>query len=549
LAAGASSLVWQVLPYPTAATPDLAPPFLIDTGTLPLDAGATTGEFTIDFRPYLVPGPMSAAIGDTATITGQLASSLFPGSSPSVTAGSPSPTGAAGGSAAPAAIGAIGAIGSLRGSTTSGSAAARLSLGRFLLGSAGRFYIRVIPIVDGVPGSPSAPVTLDVVDPPSLPDLGTAQPADPGSYTIQFSTTLPKSPDPHYARCAIVTKVNQDQYPALSPVDYPAYLKSGKPLCYQPPDDGWSILDAFDAFVDFVADVWDAISSAYDSIKQAVVKVVLAAVPCKAIASDEVCTRIANTALDAALASFGIPPSLPNFDAVVAASRGDLASFVVNAASGLPGVSDACGLADAANQVTSKVETCTELAGDAIDAAVDRVISARSAAASQASGYAWPGVVLAPDPRGQYQPPSVKFTVTRTSDPYVPDECTLSVSLDSVVKDWTFTELQYDQQTRSSWPTDVTRDVSGSPFLPATATIPKLAPGESYTGQVWLTRTSGWYESMDAYMYWHYYESLATVDRSWVLLNQGARVTYHVTSNCTPSVQETDVLPSAGYNG
>ncbi len=55
--ADVKSLVWQVLPYPVGGTPDLAPPFLVDSGTVPVDPGSTSGEFSIDFRPYLVPLP------------------------------------------------------------------------------------------------------------------------------------------------------------------------------------------------------------------------------------------------------------------------------------------------------------------------------------------------------------------------------------------------------------------------------------------------------------------------------------------------------------
>ncbi len=540
--ADVTSLVWQVLPYPVGGTPDLAPPFLVDSGTVPVDPGSASGEFSIDFRPYLVAAPLSQTdIGDTAKLSGAVASSVFGsatgGASAATASASPSPPGAGTGSGV-----------AVPGSFDSATADAQLTRGRFLLGFSGRFYVRIIPIADGTPAPPSAMVTLDVVDPPPPLDLGTpAEVPDPGLLNLSASVTLPRSPDPHYARCALVSRITGD-FVRNPVVDYPAYRDSQQPLCYQPPDDGWSITDAFDAFVEFVGDVWDAISSGYAWIKEKVVELALDAVPCSAIASDDVCKAIATTALDAALTSFGIPPSLPNFDAVVAASKGELSTFVVQAAGSVPGVQDACGFADAAHAVTSKLDNCDELASDAIDAVVAQVVATRSQTTAQTAGQLpWPGVVYTPDPRGQWQPPSVKFTVTRTTDPYQVAECRMTFSLDSVLDDWTWTELKPNKGPGASI-TDVSGTVRGSPFLPATATIPQLQPGQSYSGQLWLTRPAEWTESSYAYIYWHYYESILHPDRSWVLLEPGAHLTFHLTSNCAAEYTQTATLTTSGYN-
>lgn len=213
---------------------------------------------------------------------------------------------------------------------------------------------------------------------------------------------------------------------------YKTALGSGKPMCYEPPsDDGWSPWDVFDAFVEFVSDVWDYVADGIDWVKDKVVDAVLVAVPCKQIASEAVCKGIANTALDAALISVGVPPTLPDFDTVVAGLKGDLATFIVQSAGSIPGVAEACGLAEAGNTVSSKVETCEELAGVAIDEIVEQVKQARSDAAGQASGWAYPGVTFEPDPRGIWQPPAFSLVITRTKDPVLPKTCSFSAWMES----------------------------------------------------------------------------------------------------------------------
>jgi hypothetical protein len=533
--------VVQLLPYPPSNTPDLAPPYLIGQKTLLFGAPTKGGDFTLDLRPYLVPGATSgsASIGDEQLFNQQLAPLFGIG-----TQASPSPKSVfdpnAGGNLA------IGGNVTIGGGTSSvSSSLATVGNGLFPIGFAGHLYVRIIPITGGSPAFPSNPVGFDMVDapPPLVLNVDNGPGTNEGAYTIDFDVTLPKTADDKYLRCAIVKEITDDYVPNLV-INYPAYLASGKPLCYEPPDGGWSLTDAFDAFVEFVADVWDTVADSYTWIKGKVVDAMLIAVPCKQIADDDVCQKIAETALDAALASFGIPPSLPNFDAVVAASKGDLAAFIVDAAGGLPGVAEACGFADAANEVASKVQTCEELAAQAIDQVVAHLEEARSDAAGKASGYAWPGVVLAPDPRGEYQPPSVTYTVKRTADPVLPSTCHMAVSLSSTVHDWHWEELI------AGYPKTAYGDVTGSPFLAATAPIPPLAPGETFTRQVWLTDPAKWTESQDAWEYWYYYKGLADslINRSFVLLQKGAELTFKVSGNCTPVATHSYVLTENGYD-
>ncbi len=520
--ANVSQFAWQILPYSPPKTADLAPPFMIDQGVIAVAPGQTEGEFSIDFNKYFHASVAAFNMNTQQAPQVLLFSGI--GASPSAT---PTPAPTAGASGTGGVFANVGA----------------LALGAF----SNQFYVRLVPIVFNSAMLPSNPVSLDVVEPAEpilINDPHAGEGINENAYTVQWSYTPPVGPDSKYARCALVTAVSSDVPPPWSGL-YNAAKQSGKPMCYEPPsDEGWSPFDVFDAFVEFVADVWDYVADGYAWIKKQVVAAVLTAVPCTQIASQAVCEGIANTALDAALASFGVPPTLPNFDVAIAALKGDLATVIVESAGSIPGVAEACGLAEAGNVVSSKVKTCEELAGVAIDEIVAQIEQARSEAAGKAAGFYYPGVTFEPDPRGIWHAPSFSLTITRTSDPVLPKTCSLGVSMSSTQKGWTFPELH------EGYPKNVTADVSGQPLLAAAMIIPPLAPGESITRQMWLTKPAIWFESWRAEMYFHYYKALLNTDYSeaWALLYAGAELTFHVGSNCAkPSQQGPYVLPKSAY--
>ena len=515
-----SQFAWQILPYSPPGTADLAPPFMIDQGVIAVAGGQSEGEFEIDFNKYFHASVAAFEISNSQAPPVVLFSGI--GGSPTPT---PAPTAGSGGQA-----GVFTNIGAL-------------ALGAF----SNQFYVRLVPIVFNSAMLPSNPVSLDVVEPAApilINDPHAGEGTNENAYTVQWSYTPPVGPDSKYARCALVTAVSSDVLPPWSLI-YKQHLNTGTPMCYEPPsDDGWSPFDVFDAFVEFVADVWDYVADGYSWIKKQVVSAVLAAVPCTQIASQAVCEGIANTALDAALASFGVPPTLPNFDTAIAALKGDLATVIVDSASVIPGVAQACGLAEAGNVVSSKLKTCEELAGVAIDEIVEQLEQARSEAAGKAAGWYQPGVTFEPDPRGIWHAPSFNLTITRTNDPVLPKTCSLSVSMDSTKKGWKYPELW------EGYPKNVTADVKGQPLLAAAMIIPPLAPGESISRQMWLTKPAIWFESWRAELYWHYYKNLLNTDYSeaWALLTAGAELTFRVQSNCAkPSQQGPYVLPKSAY--
>lgn len=96
---------------------------------------------------------------------------------------------------------------------------------------------------------------------------------------------------------------------------------------FKPGSSGFDIGDVFDGAVSIVTGVVDAVgfvvnqvSKAYESIKKAVAKVVVAAITATGLVDCEAspaCKAVVETGITTGLAAAGMPPALPNWDAVV----------------------------------------------------------------------------------------------------------------------------------------------------------------------------------------------------------------------------------------
>jgi hypothetical protein len=506
-------VIWQVLPYAPASSPDLTPPFLVDQGVVNVTPGTTSGEILLDLSDYFGSPTPTYDYGLQAPQTQQLAP-IFGTPTTPLPPATPSP-----------------APGSGAGGFTDAG------IGQLIPSSIGnQVYVRIIPMQGSTPGFPSNPVHLDAVPPPDQIELDVPPgfAVNKNAYTVDFTFTPPKDGDGHFARCAVVTGHTDDYAPPPSiwPYDYDV----GDVLCYSPPDDDDFldfIEDGFAAFVDLVENVWDGIQEGYVWIQDQIVKAILIAVPCTQIASDAVCETIAKTALSVALASLGIPPTIPDFGAVMDGLKGDLRTLVLEAAkTQFPAVEEACGLAALGAEATSKLASCEALVDEAIDEVVAQVEAEVSAAAGGATGKSYPGVIFAPDPRGVYQPPTVTLTIERTNDPVLPNECTATASMISTKTNHTWQELI------AGWPKTDTGTVSGQPFLPETFTIPPMEPGESTTRTVWLSDPATWFESQDAWEYAHYYNAIAYPNHAYQLLTEGSSLMFKLTSNCFADAQQ-----------
>jgi len=520
------SIVWQLLPYAPAGNPDLAPPFVVDQGTISVPPGTTSGEFEIDFAKYLGPQSVTAdLIGASLAPAVGTPTFVFPGASTPLPPPNPTPNAGSGG-------------------------LVQVPIGQLIPSKiTNRAYVRIILMQGPSPSAVSNHVRFDVVSPPDpiMLDVPPGYSENKDAFTVAWSFTPPKAADPAYARCAVVTGHTASYKPP--PPIWPWTYEIGQVHCYTPPSGDGDLLglieDGFEAFVNLVEDVWEGISDGYAWIQDQVVKAILFAVPCKQIASDAACEAIAKTALSVALASLGVPPTLPDFGTVMNGLKGDLRTLVLEAAkTQFPGVAEACGLASAGNVVSSKVATCEALVDDAIDEVIAQIEAEVGAAAGAATGKAWPGVIFAPDPRGVYQVPTVTMTLTRTAALPVPHECTATARMTSTKSNHSWPELS------GGYPKTATGTVSGQPFLAESFTIPPMEPGETLTRTAWLADPATWHESQAAWKYWYYYEALAKPNRAWVLLQAGSELTFEISSNCfQTSTQGPHVLTQSATGG
>lgn len=535
-----TKVVWQVFLYDAGISSDIDPPFTIDSGVLAVEPGTMTGDFTLDMASYLgalaIP---SGSLPDSGTAPAAQASSFW-------NPGPPPPGGSALANVGFAGVGVGPATGD-----GGGGATAIVVPEHLMLPTIDDLWVRVVPVAAGVPLPSSNTVHFDVVEPTNF---SFAAPMT-DRFGLSFSAEAPLGADPKFVRCAVVTELTSQfdpQTPILGPLYANAY-KTGQPLCYHPPKKGWTLVDVFDAFVEFVADAWDAVSEAWDDIQDLVVKGVLAVVPCDQFANASTCDAIAHAALSAALVAVGIPPSIPDFDTAVAAMKGDLTQAMIEAA----GLEDVCDAATAANQADGDLPTCQDVVDAALDEVTAQVKSSQSKAAANAVGISPPkGVVLAPDPRGIWHAPKFTVTATRLSpEPLPASGCLALVSIASTVTDHHWKELITNQYGNYDW-VDKQGTVTGAPFHAESFLLPDIPVGSSITQDVYLVKGERWWESqaarnLEEYYAWEspYFDYADTPAHTWVLLQKGAQLTYKVDSACALPATGSGVLTSSGYGG
>jgi hypothetical protein len=542
-------LHWQLLPYPLVDATTLAPPFLLDTGTIEV-AGLSTGTFSLDLKPYLTgqtPGVVSATAWGQSQVLAKLIAAGLPGSGgtpPADVVLNPTgpwlpggaPPGGQGGSSAPAPT--VGSPDDLA----------------LLMPPLTALYLRVIPYAGTVPaGSPSKPVVFDIVEPGEPLYVDTSPPPAPptafDAYTRTAVFFAPTGSQAAYLDCVRVVKGGKI-------VAMFGDWSNGTVHCRPKADDDWSLVDAFEAFAEWVGSVWDYVSEASSWIQDQVVKAVLAFVPCEQVANQvadsgkEVCRKLAKAGLQAVMVSFGIPPEIPSWESAIAAVKGDLKTFILENASALPGVSEACNAAAATHAASASFPTCDAIVGKVVDEAVARIAQERSDAAAASAGVFIPatGIIVEPDPRGMPQPPHFKITVTRTSAPLPAGmTCSVSARMPSTVASWSWLEYQWTDGK----PKTITKSgtVTGQPFLQESRVMAPLPSGQSATYELWLSRHATWFEpdGSNDHAAQQFAEWNGSFNHAWVLVQKGASVTGEIASSCFPSGQSVQVLTGQAW--
>jgi hypothetical protein len=195
---------------------------------------------------------------------------------------------------------------------------------------------------------------------------------------------------------------------------------------------------------------------------------------------------VAGMAVDAALVSFGIPPSLPNYAELFAAAKGDMVDAVYTMAvdAGVP-----CdGLAEKA---------CKDMMAQALDAVVDyteeEVSKAAKSQATSAGGqmYIDKSIVVIPEPQGQLRSAIFAVTYTRTTAKAtgLPTACQTVASVSSTRMDYTWWDFKAGEQAHG----DIVDAVLFVGANPNPVNLAALKPGESVTRVVVLDTPNIWF--------------------------------------------------------
>lgn len=271
-----------------------------------------------------------------------------------------------------------------------------------------------------------------------------------------------------------------------------------------------------EAIVDAVADVVNFVSGFYSDFKSALVSAVADLIPGD-IPDEDMLTAL----LDVALASAGIPPSLPNFDALVNDGIDYLASQVAEQAGISPELLQQ--LSDQGIPADQLNDVAKDFIKDQVKEGIQEGIEAGQYALGNSVGHVPDGVPVIPDPQGSWQQPTMMLRITRTqAHPESEGVCPSKLFIHSQI-----TAQQTDAM--SVWNAQL-NPASGPPvqvgktyplFLDEYVELPVLkTPGDSMDIPLVLTPAlkygvgGGWNEYQDASGAWSviYHSSDAVVE-------------------------------------
>ncbi len=459
------------------------------------------------------------------------------------------------------------------------------------------YYVRVLPVFDGVVKCAPANAVTITVDPQKqdvtiiTPTPQPAAPAPPVMFDVEIAQFEPIDfPDGRFAHCVVIEQnpfyeqksdivdgwlsgpyYVDGQVTMLQNIP-PGTVLCPKPYVYQEPP-------FIEQAAQFLIDALNTLSKVYEILKQLAVKLVVKAIPyCYASEFidaykeeiDSVCNAAAEVIVQAAMTYVGLPPSIPNYEQLKATARGKLTELAVQQLeeqTGLP---------------------CIEICQDFIRERVDEVwaageellrsqqpgcIGAQEAHNQGFEPLCLPGIVkTTPDPRGMLIPAQVEVSVTRRAD--VPDSalpnsllfkttCDLTISTGAVNNAWVgqsiFLGMRLQSGKMEYWQGTMLNayDLFKPERLPIT--LFSMAPGESKRFYVSLQPNQGTFPPPGATQFWlpgrlalvqEYWQGngqsaniIASDD--WEYYYLGAEVHVTATAACTTSPNRAqDLAPS-----
>ncbi|MCP3975060.1 MAG: hypothetical protein GY720_11275 [bacterium] len=243
-------------------------------------------------------------------------------------------------------------------------------------------------------------------------------------------------------------------------------LVPGATVCaYKPDPPDKDIFDYVGEAISFIGEAWDTFKDLVDMVKGGIIQGIVDITGCKPEAT---CVAALTALADAGLAAVGVPPTMPSFNELMQAAKGDIAAALTDALIG---------------QVCDG--PCADFAAQFVEDALDDIeehFSELATAQAQSGGWVlWlnPDIRVIPEPAGRLFPGSIQATVTRKVDgilvgSQIPEEC--------------FAELVTEGSGPISWTekqgkSHVDEQVTGPVFKANRVRIDltKLDPGDSVT--------------------------------------------------------------------
>lgn len=364
-------------------------------------------------------------------------------------------------------------------------------------------YIRLVPrSPDGQPGGPpSNTVILHYEpgdDPAAFAALDTAQKvaeqqhtldaiesAAAKLYTMQVLDYQPVVfEDPNRWGCVEFVETPPPGLATFNPKGY----KPGDELCGEPYKGKGNNFDIGDLDPIAIAeDLTDFVSTLYSDLKEGVLDIAMSALPCPE-SLEGACRAALTTAMDAALASAGIPPSLPDFEELKAAAKGELVELATQTAlNELPGGVACKGIPYCEDELRKAI-------AQGIDDGIDTLLVKSKepqcgVGVEEAHAHGreplpcfnqLPGFKVRPAEGAVYEPFRVTVRVTRSAAPMPdglePAACRVAVNL-TVQKAFQGANLGAAGNYQYLPPAQL----SGEPYYAVGAALPPLGPNQSTT--------------------------------------------------------------------
>ena len=362
-------------------------------------------------------------------------------------------------------------------------------------------YVRLIPIKNDAPGGPPSNVvvahyklgqsaeqaTLDK----AVKEIGSANSFKQSmvGYSLSIESFTPAK-WPHKIGCVIVVA---NKHSGELGHDLFGYPPRSEPYCpekdpqFQDKDALWWIGQAFKGWLF----AWEGAASYYNDAKAWVIDKAVGLIPCDSLGEKletsckSAVAAVVDSALTAAMASQGIPPTMPSLTQLEGAAEGDLLEAAVDFTCDQMTGEKECdalieqGLHAAYSEGLEQLKKDAVRAGHEPDCQSQDLKDALMIPLPCFTDY--PDTKVKPAPGAVYEPPLVKVKVTRTAPvptPYLP--CTLKASLSATNK---FTGSSYVNGKKLD-----PKTLMGELYEPGSANIPLLKPGESATMTLALTR-------------------------------------------------------------